>query len=294
MSRKGKKQVKVTLLYGLPGCGKSHYAQERRKGWGFDKAVPVDVDETGLHTKNADDLPSKVADQVYSAAAHSPTFGQSNHVIIDGLFTTNEAAYRVLAAVKARCEAYYDVVLEIIWWSPDREACLHNDKGRRDTNSEITIKTMHFEPPKAEVFHDLGLPAKRIIRRKVTRKPIHKAWLGEIAGAISKEFPTTEDGDKLESSTWSLGGSSGGYNSEPTPVEPDAQPVSFTAMDELLEKIAPNITFLQYKRIERESVKIETSRHGDYYGGSVTYAKFVCDLKRLYELLAEMGYVPSS
>ncbi|MNV99676.1 hypothetical protein D3C71_1950690 [compost metagenome] len=41
----------------------------------------------------------------------------------------------------------------------------------------------------------------------------------------------------------------------------------------------------------RLTVDIHSYSKGDYYGGSVKKAKFICDIERLFELFDEKGYI---
>ena len=60
---------------------------------------------------------------------------------------------------------------------------------------------------------------------------------------------------------------------------------------DFLEKVAPNITFLQYKKIRNHCVdQIEWHVH-DYYSSGTTDACWRCDMKELYNLLKEMNYI---
>ena len=58
----------------------------------------------------------------------------------------------------------------------------------------------------------------------------------------------------------------------------------------MLEVIAPNLTFLQYKKIENECIEMDEWSNYEYYGGVTYKARYECDLYRLQELLNEMGY----
>jgi hypothetical protein len=58
-----------------------------------------------------------------------------------------------------------------------------------------------------------------------------------------------------------------------------------------MERVCPNMTFLQYKKVYNATVTTETKGEDDYYGGHVEYACYVCDIPKLYEMLKEMGVV---
>jgi len=95
--------------------------------------------------------------------------------------------------------------------------------------------------------------------------------------------------DQITSMSWSLGGTWADCWGNVSTASPSSQPVSFVEFDELLEKICPDITFLKYKRIYNELVDIDDNVESDYYGGSITYAKYRCNSGALYRLLDELG-----
>lgn len=48
---------------------------------------------------------------------------------------------------------------------------------------------------------------------------------------------------------------------------------------------------MQYKKLYNHCVTTETEGEGDYYGGHVEHAFFVCNLPKLHEMLVEMEIV---
>jgi len=93
----------------------------------------------------------------------------------------------------------------------------------------------------------------------------------------------------IKSSRWSMGGSWGSYTGSTGTIEPDPQPQNFTEFDELIEKIAPDISFMKYKKIYATCVNVQSTSESDYYGGREYFGYYECDLYRLYEILDEMG-----
>ena len=99
------------------------------------------------------------------------------------------------------------------------------------------------------------------------------------------------DDKKLRSSRWCTGGAYGScWSNSLSPVSAD-EPLEFEELDNLLEEIAPNVTFLHYKKIRSQCVKTEESYERDYYGGGCSYLNWVCDLEKLYDLLEQQGYI---
>jgi hypothetical protein len=102
---------------------------------------------------------------------------------------------------------------------------------------------------------------------------------------------TVSDDKKLRSERWCTGGAYGNcWNDHLSPVSGD-DPLEFDELDDLLEKIAPNVTFLHYKKIRNRCVSTEDSYESDYYGGGCNYMNWVCDLEELYSILEELGYI---
>ena len=75
-----------------------------------------------------------------------------------------------------------------------------------------------------------------------------------------------------------------GYHNEVTP--------ELASLDMVLEEIAPNITYLQFKKLLREAdVKEFTHSTGDYYGNKSDYAKKYVNLGDLYDALVSLGLI---
>lgn len=254
---------KITLLWGLPASGKTTYAQEQ---FGPQKKL-VNVDSMMRHYSGV---------TLFKKVAEDATYGHYQHVIIDSLLTTNKKAKELIDTI--RKETKQELTFDIVWWKEDREACLWNDRGRRRLTSAPTIEKMVFEKPDPAILKDITLTHK-----KVVRKPSWKVWAQENDLGSEKT---------LDSQSWSLGGSAGScWGDEKSKVYPDTPPTSFSDLDNVLEKVCPQISFLQYKKIHKECVTTKTEGESDYYGGYVEYAKFVCDIEKLYSILVELELV---
>jgi len=270
-----KTQKKITLLWGLPGSGKTTYAGEACPPRTRESYV-VDVDSMMRHYKG-----SKLVDAVGSEVLQRCHY--FNHIIVDGLITLNAQATDVMMGIQTHPYNKYELIFEIVWWGEDRESCKWNDRGRRKLDSAITIDNAPFEVPSQELALAFNIPESRIVRKKVERKPAWKVWAQEHG--FGKE-------EKMKGSGWSLGGTSGScWSDEKSHVSAEPQPASFKEFDELLTEICPNISFLAYKKLYNETVTTETSGEGDYYGGYVEHACYVCDVKKLYDMLVEMNVV---
>ena len=94
----------------------------------------------------------------------------------------------------------------------------------------------------------------------------------------------------LKSDRWSNGGTWGNYWGDSGSIAAET-PKEFIEFDELLEKLCPNITFLQYKRVRELCVTCESDYENDYYSGREEYSYWVCDLKQLHNALAERNLI---
>jgi hypothetical protein len=274
IKHKGKTQKTIVLLWGLPGCGKTTYAKKSR--------LP-DVDCDALFEKE-----NKLYDKLKSLSYKiSSQLTFHNTVIVDSLLTTNLQARKIIDYLVSDLEKY-DLVFNIVWWKEDRAACLANDKSRmidgRSKNSQLSIKNLPFEKPNLNFLPELKA-SQITMMTTVRRCPIL-----DIMADAGYDVRGIRD-MKLRSSSWSMGGTYGNcWDSELGTIDAEPQP-EFEAFDELMEKLCPTITFLQYKKISRECCSIDTQGDGDYYGGYSSRSTHVCDLEKLYQLLKEMNII---
>ncbi len=98
--------------------------------------------------------------------------------------------------------------------------------------------------------------------------------------------PNPEMGIYIE---WVVGGQSGGHcgggdlyrlGTEP---EPD-----WVGLDEILERLAPNISFIQFRRLLNESL-VENYTSDGYYGNYTDYSYRWLSVRKLYDYLIEKG-----
>jgi hypothetical protein len=266
---------------GLPGSGKSYFVEHQNE---YDrKAASVDVDTIAKYRLNGKDLFKVVADECLSKLHHS------HYCILDGLYLTNESILKQLVAIKEDWElrkSQYNVfefpVFQIVYWEPDREKCLINDRNRRDQNSTLTIKNAKLEEPDLEYLKEFDVMAVK--KKTVVQKPKFVIWAQGHAVSVDKD-------NKMSSAEWSMGGTWGNYTGASGTLEADPQPASFKEFDDLIYKINPDMGFLRYKKLYNDTVTIVARSEGDYYGGSCTYARFVCDLEKLYNQLKEMDVI---
>lgn len=91
---------------------------------------------------------------------------------------------------------------------------------------------------------------------------------------------------------WVTGGMTGGScwedSEADTAINSDPEP-EFTELDEVLEKICPQITFMQYKRINKKVTEISSDTSYEYYGNYTNYTRKTVQLRKLYDTLCSEG-----
>jgi predicted kinase len=271
---------KALILMGLPASGKTTFAKEYdkikevRDSWrGYRSIVKhIDIDSLKtLHGRKNRDLENIIGDSIWNTS--------KNEFIIDGLFLTNENIIKIINI----CKNYNIDSFEIHYWNPDIEKCLRNDKYRRDEESSITIKNAVLEKLDIEqIKSETQTTNINIVYHDIESKPEYKIFADKYNITLSDDL-------YVKSDSWSLGGSYQNCWGTGGSVSADEQPESFEQFDSLLEEVCANITFLQYKKLNNECVDIDTYNDRDYYGGSIEYAYFRCNVEKLVNLLHEMN-----
>jgi hypothetical protein len=94
---------------------------------------------------------------------------------------------------------------------------------------------------------------------------------------------------------WVTGGVSGGScwdQGESRHYPRDGQPEpDFTELDNVLESLCPNLSFLQYKKLASAIIKVESRTEDEYYGNSTTYSVKLVRLGDLYDKLKELKLI---
>lgn len=269
---------KLTIITGLPGAGKTTLAKKM-------KGRVLSLDKVDFS----------------KPVWHFVSLGYEDHLIIEGLIT-GDTFFRILDWIKTGLNpVYWDKIksIEVISFEDDREACLWNDRARgRDKDARITIENMEITFPEPAEFK-ARFPEKkfRFKTLPVVRADRALVWAVDSAGVSPYSIrnrkpnqfaPSTKSKPLyLYGESWCLGGTWGdcwggsGTVSASEPVD------DFRELDELLSRVAPGITYLQYRNMARECVSTETYSEGDYYGGSTQHAVKVCDLRKLYDWLRE-------
>lgn len=271
---------KVFILMGLPGSGKTYFANEYYKTHNntsrnnFKAVHIIDMDKY-LKKYKLEDL-----SRLYGIGDNKTTY------ILDGLFLKNDEVISVIKSFNQNKPYACEIEsITIHYWFPDREDCLYNDIGRRKESSKITIRYAEIEKPDVErIKNEIHCPIN-VVNHTVIRKPEWKAAADNFGIQVKNE-------KYLYSSEWCLGGTCGScYSSELSRISPDEPILEFLELDSLLKDICPKLTFIDYKKIKNECVKTKTRSDRDYYGGCVEYAYFECDVEKLFNMLIEFDYI---
>lgn len=271
----------VTLLWGLPGSGKTTYANSLVYPNGKKKPKIYLVTEEKVRSKPAN-FPAAVARQCMVALE------KNDHAVVDSLITTNDLASKVIEAIKSKY--FGELEFNIVWWEENREQCILNDKFRnRDTLAKKTIDNLPLEEPAPSLDG-----VKSIIKLQVKSPPAALQWVRGLSDQIYEkfqiDFPSSFNSPVfLIGEEWSLGGECFNYSGDSWTEGPEEE-AEFTILENFLEQVAPKISFLEFKRIQRECVTQEEKGSCDYYS-NVRYAYWRADLLAMYPLLKEMGYI---
>lgn len=283
----------LVIPIGLPGSGKTHYSKEfkashLKRSWGASAVDYIDGDEyMGKGIKSIE----KMLDDFYDSHYYRDV---NNYILIDGPWFTEEQVKNLIeeANLYFLCEYKNVKIKEIIlvYFNEDREACANNDRLRnREKNSLITIKNQEYMQGISTTFvkdikNIFSKPNDIVVN--VDYQTVHKASPMEVFRSMPYRF--SEDKKTLLGRDWSGGGSVGSCWGDPVEFGPDS-PREFVELDELLEMIYPNVTYLQHKRIMRECCKTEETVECDYYGGSETKYHWECDIEKLNALINEFN-----
>ena len=110
------KMKTLHITIGLPGSGKTTWSKKAKKSTGYN----IHYDADSVENKRRADLIERLHYR-----------GNYQDVIIDSVITTHETLKKLLSLIFDK-EAYGYTHIELHVWNPDREACLWNDKGRRE------------------------------------------------------------------------------------------------------------------------------------------------------------------
>lgn len=273
---------KLVVMMGLPGSGKTHLAEEIGNIW--DNTYVMHLDE--IREKYS--FYRKEYNHRDYILKGMENWRWQSKIVLDGLFLTNEDIFNALTCFP---EYASNGGIEIVVhrWDEDREACLKNDGGRREKKSSGMILNAEYEEVNVDGLNDRlqkygakNIKVTEVVRHKVVLKP---DWIRYFKTYV--DF--SKDG-KLRSERWSLGGEYGSCYGGRSYSDGE-EPLAFDELDRLLDKKCPDLKYRDYREIKRKCISTEGTTESEYYGGYTNYMNWVCDLKKMYDMLAELGYI---
>lgn len=312
-----KKDYKFTfhILVGLPGSGKTYFAESNfpNQHWSHTDKFHIDLDACKKTGNFEQDILNALSDEQY---AMDEIYCRGNFhdvdICLDGLVTTIGQIKSVMNVcidyMASHVLRYIDYKIKFVIhrWDENRETCILNDikrvkDGVRENTSKISIENIPFDSVDItdfeEYFDNKRIADITIEKHTVKRITTYDTKFYPLVGEDRNEYSGAwchDDKPKktkyMYSESWSGGGTWGNcWGDEGTIYGED--PNDFIEFDNFLESIYPNITFLQYKKIRKECVDVETSYESDYYGGKETIHRWRCDMEKLYELLKDKGFL---
>lgn len=282
MSKRSRTIKKLMILVGLPGSGKTTFAkkfQDTYNGREIVKYVDLDMISQMKRYQRVEgfSLFEKAVNSGYASYLYGISY-DSSIVIIDGL-VTKSSEYSLI--IRSYMNVHNVKMVEFHYWYPDIESCIWNDRGRRVQSSEDTIKGITIDKPDVKVLkEEFDIPI-HLEYHSVIRKPVYSVIAEENGIHL-------EDGKYLTSCSWCMGGTSWGWDGEKQPISAE-EPSEFEELDDFLLKVAPTLTFLQYKKIRNTCVTMKEIESNDYYSDT-TSGVWLCDMSKMFSLLEEWGY----
>jgi len=287
-----KLHVNVNIMMGLPGSGKSYYAEkndaeiEKREDYSLSRLFSADKYIGKPKEYVLERLSEEIAAPEW-AINRRLTFDRTvdYYMFVDGLFLTNESIHEVIDAVKKGLNKNfankYDLTFTIHQWDENRENCLKNDilrieQGKREKSASAIIENSPYEKFNLAEFNE-KYPSYKF-------KLVHH----EVEVFSPYDLIVQEHVCLLKSEEWSLGGTWEDCLGNGGNIDPDPE-VEFKEFDELIDKLCPNITHKNYMTIWNACVNRIEEREDGYYGGYEDRAHYECDLDNLRKELEKLG-----
>lgn len=214
-------------------------------------------------------------------------FDFERDLYLDGLFLKKGDISKILEIVDKEGRSSFNKIV-VHYWSPDVAACKWNDRGRRAESSTISIDKLEIDNLKELTTLSDEYPNMEFLTHEVERKP---DWM--LISDINN-FNADASGVITGADRWSLGGNfrdcwGGNY-----PVAADDAPDGMPELDEILVQLAPDISFLYFRKISKEFVSKDFFDDHDYYGGSTSNFRYKLDFKELFKFLRAEGLLAES
>lgn len=259
--------MELHFTIGLPGSGKTDWAKKQN-------CYIVDVDDCLINAINKESVIKSVTDRINSKLYYE----RHCKIIVDGLFSNCQQIYDIISNIKnSKC---IDKVY-VHYWKPDIETCLFNDTYRRTISAAVTIKNMTINKPTDSELSALKINDETIVElveHEVKRKPDFIVFFKDKNVDI-EEFI-------IKSEAWKVSGNWRNCWGDDHQVEAES-PVEFTEYDEIINKVWPDITHIEYKRMFDDCVQTESNYETDYYQGTINYEYYSVNLESLHYYINE-------
>lgn len=258
----------ILILSGLPGSGKTTFAD----------TMALEDDTVFVYHQDEKENEWWLYDQWYH-----------NTIIVDALNLTNDA---IIASIKDVQKHIYkrEWNYTIVRWKEDRKTCLYNDKGRRSVAADKTIQHAKFEMPDLKrIKSETGIKNLRLEEKEVVPKSEYWSKINTKKYIIKGHY--------LLSDEWLVSGTQREYNSDYTgsvysSMDGEDTP-EFNELYDFIEEICPNISFFDFRKIQKECVEVITYDEHDYYSDT-TNSYYRCDLDKLFIILGNKYETPKS
>ena len=271
---------KLMILVGLPGSGKTKFAEDliakgERENKAYDYIGPnlvelkkrlTDLKELGLEKVLRRNLRGSIR----------------TDEILDGCLLSGEDLKLAINTVLGSKD--FEKV-EIHYWKPNKETLVYNNKYTDGNKVELSLESVNLEWLKGEtefsnielISHEIELKADYVLFAE--KYDLRLISDGEERWTVKKY---------LTSDTWYLGGTSRDSDGGHYHTSGESPLSNFDVFDDLLMEVCPTISFLQYKKLYSSTVTVETRTEFDYYSDS-EYAFYSCDIEELVKQLVNMG-----
>lgn len=247
--------TELVITYGLPGSGKTSLSKKL-----YNNHIYIDMDCIQRSNNNN-------ADRIKEQLIYQLKYNKTRDKIIDGLITTNESLLQVIKIAKS----IHDYQIKVIVLREDRENSLLNDEYRnRNQKARKSIETMPYDKIDESLFKKVNFYYYDTYRLKEYEK-------------LAIRYNVCSNNEYLFSESWCLGGIGNSYTGDTWGISSEEEK-EFIELDNLLETVKPDITYLRYKKLIKECVTKEKIDTSDYYENS-TSMRWKCDLEKFFNFL---------
>jgi hypothetical protein len=117
-----------------------------------------------------------------------------------------------------------------------------------------------------------------------------KEFIEKYGKSLEADYHKLKDVIYVKYETGGVNGGSCWENSNPTSYSVGKVDDDFTDLVNCLEEVAPQVTMLQFRKIEKLISYVEDTYY-EYYGNCVYYRIDYIKLGELWDILEDMGYV---